>query len=340
MDPLSQGVLGAALPQATHRRNRLLLAGSFGLVAGMAPDLDTLIRSDHDPLLYLEFHRHFTHSLAFVPFGGLICALFLHWLIGRRQSLTFLQTYVFCTLGYATHGLLDAATSYGTLLFWPFSNWRVAGNFISIIDPLFTIPILILVVMSVWQGKAKYARAALAWGVLYITFGVFQYQSAKAAGYEIAKTRGHVAQEMSAKPSFGNLLVWKTIYRHNDTYFVDAVRVGVENSVYPGASIAALDIARDFPWLDKSSQQAQDIERFRHFSDGYLAKAPNGDNRIIDLRYSILPNQITGLWSIALSRDAAIDDHARYLEHRDHAKQDRAQLWHMITGRASGQVLN
>ena len=52
--------------------------------------------------------------------------------------------------GYATHGLLDACTSYGTVLFWPFSNERLTWNNISIVDPLLTIPALILLL---WLQK-------------------------------------------------------------------------------------------------------------------------------------------------------------------------------------------
>ena len=61
MDPLSQGVLGAALPQATAARGRYAgSAGVLGFLAGMAADLDVLIRSSTDPLLFLEYHRQFT----------------------------------------------------------------------------------------------------------------------------------------------------------------------------------------------------------------------------------------------------------------------------------------
>ena len=67
MDPLTQGALGAALPQATRGKSQVGVAGTLGFVAGMAADLDVLIRSEADPLLFLEYHRQFTHSLVFIP---------------------------------------------------------------------------------------------------------------------------------------------------------------------------------------------------------------------------------------------------------------------------------
>ncbi len=131
MDPLTQGVLGATLAQSGSRRREAVVAGALGFLAGMAADLDVLIRSPSDPLLFLEYHRQFTHSLVFIPIGALICALALHALLGRRWQLQFGRSYYYCLLGYATHALLDACTTYGTMLLWPFSDARIAWNTIS-----------------------------------------------------------------------------------------------------------------------------------------------------------------------------------------------------------------
>ncbi len=330
MDPLTQGVVGAVVPQASLRKKQLLLLGLFGWLSGMAPDLDVLIRSTHDPLLYLEYHRQFTHSLIFIPIGGLICASLFYLLLARRFDLSFKMTYLACTLGYGTHGLLDAATSYGTMLFWPFSDVRVAGNIISIIDPLFTLPLLILVLLAGFRRKRRYALLGLLWMGLYLGFGAVQNYRAERAGQELADLRGHHNVEVSAKPSFGNLLVWKVIYRHENTYYVDAVRTGITPTVVEGDRIVALDLQRDFPWLDANSQQARDIERFRWFSKGYIAKDPNYEDRIIDLRYSLIPNEINALWSISLKPEAQSEDHAGFTHHRNAGPRERQLLWQMI----------
>lgn len=85
-----------------------------------------------------------------------------------------------------------------------------------------------------------------------------------------------------------------------DQFYVDAVRVGIDVRVYPGAVVNKLDVARDFPALDSGSQQAKDIERFRWFSNDYLAPDPGFPNRITDIRYSMIPNEVQGLWSIEI----------------------------------------
>ena len=332
MDPLTQGVVGAVLPQATAARGRFAAsAGLLGFLAGMAADLDVLIRSSEDPLLFLEYHRQFTHSLVFIPLGGLICALVLHGIIGRRRGLKFRQSWLFCTLGYATHALLDACTTYGTMLFWPFSDARIAWNTISIIDPLFTLPLLFAVVLAARRNRPLFARIGLLWACSYMALGLWQRNEAVDMGHALAASRGHEPLRLEAKPSFANILVWKIVYETEQRYYVDAVRAGLAPRVFNGESVAKLDIARDMPWLDQASQQARDIERFRWFSNGYIARDPVYSNRIMDIRYSLLPNEIKSLWSIELRPEAGDSDHAQYRTDRDGGADSASTLWQMIT---------
>jgi inner membrane protein len=332
MDPITQGVLGASLPQSAARRSEVAIAGLLGFLAGMSADLDVLIRSSADPLLFLEYHRQFTHSLVFIPVGGLICSLILYFLIGKRRGLNFARCFMYCTLGYATHALLDACTTYGTQLFWPFSDMRIAWNTISIIDPLFTLPILTLVLLAGYHKRMLFARVAIVWVASYMSLGLLQRNHAVDMGYEIAAQRGHVPLRLEAKPSFANLLVWKVVYETEDKYYVDAVRAGLFPAIFPGDWIEKLDIARDLPWLDRNSQQARDIERFRWFSNGYIARDPRNVNRIIDIRYSLVPNQLAPLWSIELRPGASSSDHVAYRTHRNTSGNEGGAIWDMMIG--------
>jgi len=334
MDPLTQGFLGAALPQATMgRKIPALYVGILGFLAGMAADLDVFIRSSTDPIAFLTYHRHFTHSLAFIPVGGLICALAFHWIWPKRWGLSFRETFLICTLGYATHALLDACTSYGTMLFWPFSDMRVSFSIVAVIDPLFTLPLAAFVIAAARKKSPRLAWAGLAWGAFYLSAGTWQQVSAVRMAKALAAERGHAPVRVEAKPSFGNILVFKTIYEADSRYYVDGVRPTIGAKVFPGASLPTLDVARDFPWLKSDTQQARDIERFRHFSQGFVAQDPDHPNRVIDVRYSFVPNQIAALWSIELSPDAAPDAYAAYLTNRAEARADLGWLWRMVTER-------
>jgi inner membrane protein len=306
MDPVSHALLGASWAQS-GRADKFATATMLGALSALVPDLDALIQSPNDPLLLLEYHRQFTHSLAFVPVGALLCAL-VFWRLARRR-LTFAATYGFCCLGFASHSLLDACTTYGTELLWPFSDARIAWSIVPAIDPAFTLPLLALVILAVRRKAPRYAYAAAAWAIVYLAFGALQQARAEAAGGALADARGHVPVRLEAKPALGSVLLWKIIYEHDGRYYVDAARVGFAATVSAGENIAKLDVARHFPWLDTHSQQFADIERFRRVSDGFLAIDTTAPNSIVDLRYSMVPNEIAGFWAIVLDPDARRDEH-------------------------------
>lgn len=323
-------MLGASASLSAARRRHALAAAACGLLAGMAPDLDSLITSDRDPLLYLEYHRQFTHALVFIPVGAALCALVLHPLF--RRTLGFAATWAYCALGYATHGLLDACTTYGTQLLWPFSNARIAWHTVSIIDPLFTLPIALLVLASMVRRRPIYARTALVWALVYLSFGALQRERAEAAGAALASARGHVPVRLEAKPSFANLIVWKTVYETATHYHVDAARVVLDARTVPGVAVPKLDLARDLPWLDANSQQARDVERFRWFSNGYLALDPARPDFVVDIRYSLVPNEAEALWGIRLDREAPPDAHAAFVWDRRVTAEKRARFLAMLRG--------
>jgi inner membrane protein len=317
MDPLSQASLGASLSQsfADNRtksgQSAQLAALLIGALAGMAPDLDILIRSTQDPLLFLEYHRQFTHALSFIPFGALVCAVVFYPF--ARRHLPFRYIYLFSFLGYATHGLLDACTSYGTQLLWPFSNMRVSWSTVSIVDPLFTVPVLLLVIFAAWKKSVVFARFAFLYAVVFLCFGLIQKERAEDFTYALAELRGHQVERIHVKPSFGNRHIWKLIYEYDGRYYVDAVRLLFDEELIEGSSIQQLDLKRDFPWLIDGSQQAIDVERYRWFSDDFLAVNPQDSNIIMDVRYSYLPNQISMMWGIELEKYYA--DHDMHDEH-------------------------
>ena len=334
MDPVSQGALGAALATATQdRKKQLFTVAWLGALSGMAPDLDVLIQSGTDPLLFLEYHRQFSHALVFIPLGALLVAWPLYGF--ARKSLSWRQTYLACLAGYATHGLLDACTSYGTQLLWPFSDVRVAWNNSSIVDPLFTLPLLALVVAAAMLGKRILGVVAMAWALCYLATGWIQQERAMAIAERQAQARGHTPERLSVKPSFGNVLLFKSIYANQGIYYVDAVRVGLTTHWCNGSSIARFDKNKSFSQLAVDSQQAQDIERFRWFSDDYLAQDKFG--RIIDMRYSMVPDSIDAMWGITVDVTNP-SDHVGWWASRQLGPEQRARFVDLLLGQGCQEV--
>ena len=331
MDPITQGAFGAVFAQTQGNAKNLAKAAVIGALAGMAPDLDILIRSDHDPLQALQYHRHFTHSLLFIPIGGLICSLVLHPTLGRWFRVSFWQTLFWCIIGYATHGLLDGCTSYGTQLLWPLTDKRFAWDVISVIDPLVTLPLLAMVILAARRKARRYVVYGFIWVGLYFGLSTYQHSRALVEGEKLASSRGLKTLSIEAKPSFANILIWKIITETENSYYIDAIRIGLnEPKIWEGDSVEKLSIEKDLPWLDEQSQQRKDIERFRWFSTGYIALDKQNPNRVVDIRYSLLPQQIKPLWGIELSRTAKTDEHVDYYHERGDSGAAIKVLWGMF----------
>ena len=330
MDPISQGTVGAAFAQSTANKSNIIKIGIIGFLAGLAPDLDVLIRSENDPILFLEYHRQFSHSLFFIPLGSLIVAMLIFPLFKKSMSLKTIYTASF--LGYATHGLLDACTSYGTLLFWPFSNERVTWNNISIIDPLFTIPALILIGIAIKTRKKIFSFFAIGWITFYLSLGFVQYERASSAAIELAESRGHVAERMTLKPSFGNLILWKSIYQYKEVFYVDAIRTVHSTTWCLGENTKVFNYEYHLPNLNKDSQQGRDIEKFRWFSQDYLGYDKE-KNLVTDIRYSMIPNQIASMWGLVIDDMREINEHATWWTSRG-LKQSQLDLFkEMLSGK-------
>ena len=172
MDILTQGLLGGVLAQSVSKKEEIKLATLIGVIAGLLADVDIFIYSSNDPLLNIEFHRHFTHSLFFIPFGAAIAAALLWPFLKNRLHVH--RLYLYSLLGYCMSGLIDACTSYGTHLLWPFSDDRIAFNIISIIDPVFTLILLISLLYSLRVKRQRIAHIGLVVAAIYMLLGFFQ----------------------------------------------------------------------------------------------------------------------------------------------------------------------
>jgi len=333
MDLLTQGLVGSALAQSFSESKAQHRAALCGAIAGLAPDLDTLISSSADPLLNLDYHRHFSHSLAFIPVGASIVALLI-WFVARRRF-SFRETWLACFLGYGTHGLLDACTSYGTHLLWPFALDRISWNLVSIIDPLFSLPLLILVILGVWHRRIWAPRAASLFCLSYLLFAFSQHRVAEIAQAELISQRDHNATKHIIKPSIGNIFLHRSVYLHDGIYYVDGIHVfpGLSPKIYPGGEIEALKIKEAFPLLKEDTPQAKDVSRFDQLSDGYLCQHPEADEVIGDIRYGMLPTSKSPLWGVKINTTNP-DESVEFVKYRTVGKTDLNMFYRMLFRRS------
>jgi len=331
LDLLTQGLLGGVVGLSAASKEESRTAALTGFGAALLADADILISASNDPLLNLEFHRHFTHALIFIPIGALLATLLLWPLL--RKHLGFKRIYWYALLGYATAGLLDACTSYGTHLLWPFSDTRIAWSIIAIIDPVFSLVLLIALVAGFKYCKPVPARVGLALAGAYLLVGLWQHQKALQSAVELAEQRGHKVERIIVKPTLANLILWRSVYQSGDRFYVDAIRVGPgPDRTYSGDSAQKFRLGQDLPKLDRESLLLDDIARFSKLADGYVVPDPKRDNVLIDIRYSMLPISIAPMWGVDLNV-GSVSEHAKFEVYRDKPDNLRETFVAMLLGR-------
>jgi inner membrane protein len=314
LDPLTHALTGAAVAWTVSGRSLGPRALLIGAAAGLLPDVDVFIRSASDPLLAIEHHRGFTHSLVIVPIGGAIAALPFE---RSRQAIAA------GIAAYATHGLLDAATTYGTQLFWPFSRYRVGLDIISIIDPLFTLIMLVGVIAAFVRRRGLVVTALVA-ALCWLGLGFVQLERASSAQKRLTRSRG-VAENGGRRavfPTVGNTIVWRSIYETDGTLRMDRIRV-------PWFGPATYAESDSVPAL-RDQRSHRDLQRFAWFSDDWLARDPSDPTIIGDARYSLRADRYAPVWGIRLHAD-----HTEWVNLTRERKVDPRELWREIAGRSA-----
>lgn len=328
MDPFSHALLGAASAHSIARGSRRT-AALAGMLGALLPDADVLLSSDADPLLALEYHRQFTHSFAAAPVGALIVAAVI-WFVMRRR-VAFGHLYWPALAGYVSALLLDACTSYGTQLLWPFTDARFAASIVAVIDPVVTMILLIGVLLALKSSATKAARVSIGVVLAYLAFGWVQHERAESLIARTAAERGHTIVKHAVKPTLGNLLLWRSVYLTGEEFFVDAVRVGVLSTpfIYAGGSVRRIKPIDLVPPLSMNSVQAADLVRFARVSEGFLARHPERPNVIGDVRYSMLPDSTEPLWGIAVHAERE-SEHVEFRTFREFTQEDRQKFFAML----------
>ena len=185
MDSITQGVLGATIGEAILGKKMGHKAAIAGAIIATLPDLDVLLYLVYDKYDMLSIHRGFSHSICF----SLIGALLISYILSHTKwfkDITVFSLLLFSWLVLFTHILVDACTSYGTQLLLPFSNQRVGFDSINVVDPIYTLPLLIGLLLSVWvyrsnTNRSRYNQYGLMISSLYLIFTLINKAQVKSA---------------------------------------------------------------------------------------------------------------------------------------------------------------
>ena len=341
MDSLTQIVLGAACGEAALGKkigNKALL---FGAIGGTIPDLDVfvgrwLFQNEIDSM---AFHRGFMHSLVFAVLAAFALGYLVYWLYntGLRKGSAFKKDWIWLFfLSIFTHPLLDSFTPYGTQLFLPFSNYRVAINNISVVDPIYTLPFLLCLIVVMFYRRTSARRnfwnkmgIAISSVYMLLTLGNKVY-----VNHVFKKSLNENKIPFSrfqTQPSIFNNILWYGIAEGEDAYHV--------------AFYSLLDKGNQFSdWqqLPKNHDlvpwENRDIKTLSWFSNGYYNIIPLdsvGQFRYNDLRYPLLnaedPN--SSVFSFTIYKD---EDRWNILpfEGKPPSSEDLSVFWKRIKGKS------
>ncbi|MFB9147673.1 metal-dependent hydrolase [Halomonas alkalicola] len=217
MDSITQAALGAAVGGAVLGRRLGRKAVLIGAVLGTLPDLDVIIDYG-DAVANVTRHRGFSHSL-FVLAGLATALTLLSARFARTRDISLTRWGAFFGLCLLTHPLLDALTTYGTQLWWPLDVPPVAWPIVFIIDPLYTLPLLVGIGVALATGDG---RRGPAWGLAlssaYLVFAFGAKQLVEHRLEPVLAERGLAEAPRLVQPTPFNTLLWRVTVVDGDAH--------------------------------------------------------------------------------------------------------------------------
>ncbi|WP_445663986.1 metal-dependent hydrolase [Fodinibius sp. AD559] len=283
MDTVTQITLGAAVGEALLGKKIGNKAALWGAAFGVLPDLDVLASPFISEVQSLAIHRGITHSLFFC----VVAAPLFGWLLQRYQKndttwkdWSWLVFWVFLT-----HIFIDVCTSYGTQVLQPFSNYSLSFNSIFIIDPFYSLPLLLGLITALFLNRQSQNRRWANWlGIglsslyLLLGFGV-KYHINNVFEYNFNRQQINVEQYMTT-PSPLNIFLWTGYAEANDTLYAGLYSVFDDDQEIDFKSV---------PQNKKLLQPYRDqlpVERLIWFSRGYYVAEKKSEGLIVhDLRF-------------------------------------------------------
>ena len=339
MDSLTQIVLGAACGEAVLGKkigNRALL---FGAIGGTVPDLDVFVGKwiFSNEIQAMAFHRGFMHSILFAVFAGVGLGYAVFWMYNRGSRLGTTTPKDWIKLFFIsifTHPILDCFTGYGTQLFAPFSNYRVAFDNIAVADPFYTLPFLVsLIILMCFKRTSTTRRTFLKIGLgissIYMVFTLInKYYINSVFKSDLVQKRIKY-NRFKSQPTILNNILWYGVAESDTAYHVAFYSI-LDQKKTP----------RKWQSIPKNHQLVssthKDIKTLIWFSDGFysISKTTDKDTFIFkDLRYPLLneddPNSSVFSFKIKHENNRWV---AQPFYPKDTKEKDVSAFWERLKG--------
>jgi len=323
MDSLTQIALGASVAAACVKPEHRRKAALIGAALGTLPDLDVLIDYG-DAVSNFTYHRGFSHSLfVLIPFAIGVWWLLKQFFAPVKESPR--RWFYAVLLALATHPLLDAHTVYGTQLLWPIPTPPVMWSTLFIIDPLYTVPLLVGMIAILARPTGRFASRALATGLVLSTLYIGWSWAAKGVverqvQASLAGTEGRVL----TTPAPFNTLVWRILVVKGDTYLE-----GYHSVLAPNRPIQFTEHDKNATLIEAAKHLAA-VDRLQWFSHGFIKGSVRDDYLVItDLRMGVEGSYVFN-HAVANNRDNAFEAIISRQLPASFSSEDVVALWEQI----------
>lgn len=285
MDSLTQIVLGAAVGEAVLGKKVGNKAILYGAIAGTIPDLDVLARYFVDTVTATEWHRGFSHSIFF---SVLFAPLFgwLIWKLNPKSGANWKDWSRLMFWGLFTHPVLDAFTTWGTQLFWPFKT-RLAFQNIFVIDPLYTLPFLVFLIITMFQKRSsvkrrRYNRLGLIISSAYLVLTLILKGFAYKQFTDNLEAQEIAYKEMDIRPAPFSTVLWTANIEVDEAYLIGNYSFLDSQPIQFVSYPKNRSLLGDLETNDK-------IVRLINIAEGwYTISKKNGKLNFNDLRFGLL----------------------------------------------------
>ena len=267
MDSITQAALGASLAGAVAGKTLGRTALLVGAGLGTLPDLDVLIDYGTAIANFSE-HRGFTHSLlVLIPLSFVLAWALQRW----KPQVGYPRWLALTALVLVTHPLLDAFTTYGTQIFWPFGT-PVAISSIFIIDPLYTLPLLLGLLMFLIRGPQGWGvTAGLAVSTLYLGWTLVGQQLITERVAPVLADAGLEEARPLVQPMPFNTLLWRVTAQNEET------RIEIITGFLDGDTPVTAQYFPRQPELARIARQSKEAQRLEWFTNGFVNYDLRGD---------------------------------------------------------------
>ncbi|MBN2610378.1 MAG: metal-dependent hydrolase [Bacteroidales bacterium] len=284
MDSLTQAILGAAVAEAAIGKKEGNKAVWWGAAIGTLPDLDVFVARFFDPVRSLLFHRGISHSLLFMILVSPLIGLVLKKIYSKSAT-TLKQWGFMAFLVLATHVLLDLFTTYGTGIFEPFSNMRIEWSTIAIIDPFYTVPLLLSLIVILFLKRDKRIRriagiAGLTISTVYLMLTVVNKFHINHVFKSQLAAQGIEYSQLKTTPLPLSNFLWMGLARYDDGHYLGLY------SLYDTSGFIEFEEIKRNDFLIYHLLKDKRIRNLTRFSKNYYSvKFVNGNLLYSDLRF-------------------------------------------------------